>query len=291
MDRKASPKLRPARGSAIRSSTLPNDPQRDRSLLQIAEARAALAKEYKGITVGDRTPGLFPVFRTGKSLKSIVEAARSFEACLTEEQSRQVHFDIDSTNWRAWHNAHRFLLRHGLLLDELDDGQRQRATNLIRVSLSATGYESARDVMRLNEHAREITGRSEEYGEWFYWISIFGQPSLTEPWGWQLDGHHLIINCFVLGDQIVMTPDFRGSEPNFAEWGKFAGMRVFEEEESRGLELMNALTVDQQRRAIIGKKLPDEVFAGAQVDNLKLNYSGVPCRASRKATTGSFVEI
>ena len=282
MDRKGSPKLRPARGSAIRSSTLPNDPQRDRSLLQIAEARAALAKEYKGITVGDRTPGLFPVFRTGKSLKSIVEAARSFEACLTEEQSRQVHFDIDSTNWRAWHNAHRFLLRHGLLLDELDDGQRQRATNLIRVSLSATGYESARDVMRLNEHAREITGRSEEYGEWFYWISIFGQPSLTEPWGWQLDGHHLIINCFVLGDQIVMTPDFRGSEPNFAEWGKFAGTRVFEEEESRGLELMNALTVDQQRRAIIGKKLPDDVFAGAQVDNLKLNYSGVPCRALEK---------
>ncbi len=33
-----------------------------------------------------------------------------------------------------------------------------------------------------------------------------GQPSDTEPWGWQLDGHHVIINYFVLGDQVVMTP-------------------------------------------------------------------------------------
>jgi hypothetical protein len=46
------------------------------------------------------------------------------------------------------------------------------------------------------------------------------------------------------------------------EWGKFAGVRVFEEEESRGLELMNALTVDQQRRAIIGKKASGRRFCG-----------------------------
>ena len=40
-----------------------------------------------------------------------------------------------------------------------------------------------------------------------------GTPSAAEPWGWQLDGHHAIINYFVLGDQVVMTPLFAGSEP------------------------------------------------------------------------------
>jgi hypothetical protein len=40
-----------------------------------------------------------------------------------------------------------------------------------------------------------------------------GTPSATEPWGWQLDGHHAIVNYFVLGDQVVMTPHFFGSEP------------------------------------------------------------------------------
>ena len=67
--------------------------------------------------------------------------------------------------------------------------------------------------MKLNEHACELTGASEEYSEWYYWLSIFGTPSATEPWGWQFDGHHLIINCFVLGDQLVLTPQFMGSEP------------------------------------------------------------------------------
>jgi hypothetical protein len=32
-----------------------------------------------------------------------------------------------------------------------------------------------------------------------------GRPSASEPWGWQLDGHHAIISYFVLGDQVVMT--------------------------------------------------------------------------------------
>ena len=31
--------------------------------------------------------------------------------------------------------------------------------------------------MRLNEHVLEITGKAEEYGEWFYWVSMFGTPS------------------------------------------------------------------------------------------------------------------
>ncbi len=73
--------------------------------------------------------------------------------------------------------------------------------------------------MRLNETIREITGRDDEYGEWLYWLSLFGSRPQTEPWGWQLDGHHLIVNCFVLGDQVVITPVFMGSEPVVAdEW-------------------------------------------------------------------------
>jgi len=99
--------------------------------------------------------------------------------------------------------------------------------------------------MKLNEHAGEITGRPEDYREWYYWISIFGEPPLTEPWGWQIDGHHLIVNSFVWSDQMVMTTDFRGSEPVMANSGKYAGTQVFHDEESRGLAFMNALGSEQ----------------------------------------------
>jgi len=73
----------------------------------------------------------------------------------------------------------------------------------------------------------------------------------------------------------VMTPDFRGSEPVFAEFGKFAGTRVFHDEESQGLAFMEALSEEQQRDAIIGTQMPRDVFATAQMDNLSLDYAGI----------------
>src|SRR5919199_662126 len=100
--------------------------------------------------------------------------------------------------------------------------------------------------MRLNETIAEITGRFHEYGEWLYWLSVFGEPSASQPWGGQIDGHHLILNCFVLGDQVVMTPQFMGSEPVYAKTGKHAGTRVFEVEEAQGFGFMRALSADQQ---------------------------------------------
>ena len=101
--------------------------------------------------------------------------------------------------------------------------------------------------MRLNELVRTLTGSDAEYGEWLYWLSMMGTPSPDEPWGWQIDGHHLIVNCLVLGDQIVMTPMFMGSEPVAAEEGPYAGTRVFRAEEQQGLDLARALTPEQRR--------------------------------------------
>ncbi len=278
MDHKT-PNLRPALGPATRYSPVSNFPEPARSLVQNALARAqtALASDFRGITTDGRTApsGLFPIVKTGISVQPIIEAARTFAGLLTHEQQKAVNFEIDSTQWRAWSNMHVFLTRHGLLLDELSEHQREAALDMIRTSVSAAGYKSARDVMKLNHHAAEITGRADEFGEWYYWISIFGQPSSIEPWGWQIDGHHLIINCFILGDQLVTTPDFRGSEPNFAKSGKYAGTRVFHEEEARGIKLMNALSRNQQKQAIIGSQLPRDVITTAHVDNIELKHTGI----------------
>ena len=68
-----------------------------------------------------------------------------------------------------------------------------------------------------------------------------GTPSAKEPWGWQIDGHHLIINYFVLGDQVVMTPLFVGSEPVVANSGKYKGTEILQKEQNDGLALVKAL--------------------------------------------------
>jgi hypothetical protein len=102
-----------------------------------------------------------------------------------------------------------------------------------------------------------------------------GTPSADEPWGWQLDGHHLIINCFILKDQMVLTPMFMGSEPTTAETGKYAGTRVFEAEEQSGLALALALTPQQRQQTILAPDLPNEVFTTAFRDNFELRYEGI----------------
>jgi len=106
-------------------------------------------------------------------------------------------------------------------------------------------------------------------------MSIMGTPSATEPWGWQIDGHHLIVNCFILGDQMVLTPNFMGSEPVEAKFGKYQGTRVFKDEEDKGYALMSALSAEQQARARIGMELPFDVYCTAFNDNRVLPDEGI----------------
>lgn len=242
----------------------------------IQNAEAALAEPFKGITTdGTLVPGLFPIRSTGVSTHPIREAAQALLAALDPAQRAAIRFPVESDAWRRWSNIHIFTMRHGVCLEAMDPAQREHALALLQASLSAPGFQTARDIMRLNETIAEITDRWEEYGEWVYWLSLFGTPSADEPWGWQIDGHHLIINCFVLGDQVVMTPTFMGSEPVEADAGRYAGTRVFAAEEAGGLALARSLTAEQRRAAVLSDQLPPEVFTGAFRDNLELRYEGI----------------
>ena len=243
---------------------------------QLARARANMAAPFTGITTdGHVVSGLYALRKTGISVQPIIDAADAFLASLTSDERITASFEVDSVAWRSWSNIHPYLCRHGVCLDDLQDEQKHAALALVRASVSAAGYETARNVMKLNEHIREITGRDAEYGEWYYWMSIFGTPCATVPWGWQIDGHHLIVNCVVLGDQLVMTPTFMASEPVTATFGKYAGTRVFHEEEAKGFALMRALTLAQQQQARIGMELPGDVFTSGFRDNIESKAEGI----------------
>ena len=238
--------------------------------------RAGLAEPFRGVmTNGGIAPGLFALDKTGVPPAPLIAAARAFLAALTPEQRRNASFAIDDEAWRMWSNIHPWLMRHGVCLADLGGEAREAALALLRESLSAAGYQSARDVMRLNEHALEITGKPDEYSEWFYWVSLFGKPGEDDAWGWQIDGHHLNLNCLVVGDQLVLTPQFMGSEPVLARYGKYAGTRVFAAEEERGFALMRALSEGERQRATIGADLPSELFTAAFNDNRRIEPAGI----------------
>lgn len=242
----------------------------------VENACAAVEQPLKGITTdGTVIPGLFPLETTGVPTRSIREAADAFLEALNGQQRAKTLFPIDTVEWRKWSNIHRTIMRHGMPFFEMTDEQLDRALALLKESLSRQGFDTARDIMRLNETVMEMTGKLDEFGEDLYWLSIMGTPSATEPWGWQIDGHHLNINFFVLGDQVVMTPAFLGSEPVFAQSGKYAGTIVFKAEEQRGLAVIRSLSAEQRHKAVISPDLPRDLFTTAFRDNLELRYEGI----------------
>jgi hypothetical protein len=242
----------------------------------VEKSLAAAAEPFKGIsTDGTIIPGLFGIQKTGVSTQSIREAAAAFVGSLSSEQRAKTLFPVDTDQWRKWSNIHPTLMRHGTPLFEMNDTQRDHAFALVRESLSKEGFEEALNVMHLNETVLEMTGRLSEYGEDLYWLSIMGTPSATEPWGWQWDGHHLNINYFVLGDQVVVTPTFLGAEPVHAASGKYAGLRIFIDDEDRGLALIRALSQAQRAKTIIAPETAGENFITAFRDNLVLDNAGI----------------
>jgi hypothetical protein len=250
--------------------------QGDRMAMVREEIRRAVADPFKGVTTnGNVVPGLFRIESTGVSTKPVRAAADAFLAGLTDEQRAKTIFPVNDDEWRKWDNRS-FPPRQGVGFNEMTGAQRELAFALLRASLSAKGLQKTSDIMKLNGTLAELANDFDEYGRWAYWITVMGTPSDTEPWGWQLDGHHAIINYFVLGDQVVMTPTFMGSEPVRAEAGAFKGTVVMQDEQNKGMRLFNALDKGQQAKAVIrSSKGANENLAQAYRDNLVLDYAGI----------------
>lgn len=87
--------------------------------------------------------------------------------------------------------------------------------------------------------------------------TLVGSPSATGLWGFRFDGHHLVINYFVLGGQVVVRLCFWGSEPASMEIDG-ESVSVCREEVVAGLVLINSLTEAQKAVAIESATKPTE---------------------------------
>jgi hypothetical protein len=284
--------------TALNRSPRPTPPRIDESKVSqplqdlFAGWHFALKEPFKGLTAsGEVERGLFPLRQSGVSVVPLIAATNAFLSSLDDRQRAAVRFDIDGEMWRTWSNIHRNLMRHGLCLAELREHQRELAYAVMRAGIGARAYETARNAMKLNETLAELTELPLEFGEYFYWISIFGNPSTDGPWGWQLDGHHCNINSFVLSDRIVLTPMLLGSEPVTAAGGIYAGTTVLREEEAEGWAFMDALAPEQRTKALIGFDLPFDGYASGFQDNVVIPYNGLRSADMTQAQRAQFVKL
>jgi hypothetical protein len=210
-----------------------------------------LATPFKGMTTdGNIVPGLFALRPEGAPTREILDAVAALLTLLSPEQKNKVCLPLASRERELWQNSIVRYETFGLRLDEAPGVLQDAAMAVVRASLSAAGYEKTRSLMKLNAFLGDLVGAPRLLGEWCYQLHVFGEPSATEPWGWQLSGHHLVITCFILGEQMTLTPTFMGAEPRYVDEGKYAGIVAFEDEEHLGLQFARDLTAEQKRKAV-----------------------------------------
>lgn len=239
----------------------------------------ALSEPYRGIeTENGKESGLFSIKSTGVSTAPIQKAAKSFLNSLTEAQQERTQFAIDDDEWRKWCNVDNGIYhRQGISIKEMTTIQKETAFGLMQVSLSAKGLQLSKDIMKTDQTLKELNDGDLAYDEELYFFTLMGKPSLSEPWGWQLDGHHLVINYFVLGEQVVMSPVFMGGEPIITTSGKYKGNTLFQDEQNFGLDFMQSLSNELQTEALLSSSKQDnDIKAEASKDNVTLNYEGLP---------------
>lgn len=250
---------------------------------------------YKGITVdGQVIPNVHrlasPEEDQGAPIAEMVRAANKLISLTSREERQALIHQIDAHEWRAWMNPEIYISRHGIRLEEVSDPIVDGIHQVMRASLSEAGYYKAYGCMKVNHFLGEVVNGRKVMNVKSYNFSIFGTPSETEPWGWQIFGHHFVMNCFVVGKQMVLTPVFMGAEPNIIDSGPYKGTELFTDQEQTALELIKSIAMDQEvfERVRVYKELQGDEYpewryhradqrhlGGAFQDNRVIPYEGV----------------
>lgn len=207
-----------------------------------------------------------PQTKTGADM---VKAASKLVAALTPAQATKIVLAYDDPRRTDWHNIPK-PERKGLPLRDMPNELKDLTHELLKVSLSPSGYEKATRIMSLENNLFEDEKKLKTAplrDPQRYFLSIFGTPSSSGTWGFSFEGHHLSLN-FVVRDGAVVsdTPSFWGANPTivrtYITGGPEAGVRTLKDEEELGFKLVNSLDEKQRKVAILADKAPAEYRAG-----------------------------
>jgi hypothetical protein len=264
-----------------------------------------LAEPFRGITTdGVVREGLFALADEGFRPAPAVAAARALLETLTEAERSAIEHPLDAHQWREWYNPEWLVNSHGVRLDRARPETGTAAIDLVRACLSEEGFEKFERARSANLYLGEIYDLRHLMSEWTFHFLLFGTPSETEPWGWSMYGHHITLNCLVVGHQVVISPSFLGVEPTLIDRGGGDRFRLFTRESADGLALMRSLTPEQRARAVIFPKMHDPTMepdrwhfaderhlGGAYRDNRIIPNEGVCVDEFTQAQRDALLEI
>ena len=209
---------------------------------------------------------------TTKTERLMVESGKMFVESLDRFQEDRTLLDFDARNRTEWHYfpERSFIStygygRNGITFKDMSPKQKHLANALLTSGLSREGYVKVVQVMALEDIIRIIEDDSSGHRDTEnYHFSIFGSPSMTDNWGWRVEGHHLSLHyTFKDGRLVSSSPTFLGANPHEVAQGVHKGLRALGLEEDLALALMNSLDEEQKRKAVYDDIAPADILTMA----------------------------
>src|SRR5262249_12387900 len=116
-----------------------------------------------------------------------------------------------------------------------------------------------------------------------YYFSIFGEPSEKGTWAYRVEGHHVSLHFTVVDGKVVSSPLFFGSNPAMIKEGPRKGFRVLAREEDLGRDVIQSLTPEQKKVAIVTKEAYKDILTEA---SRKAALTGQPTGLSAAKMNG-----
>ncbi len=209
--------------------------------------------------------------------EAIAAAAAALIESLDDSQREQLLQPLDTEERREWTNLPARPDADGLRLGLMNDSQVKLACELMASLFSEQGYRKMCNIMLADDQLLRGGRARQGFGTEEFSIVIFGEPSATEPWGFQLDGHHVGVNVSVTGEDMTMSPSFIGTQPeafNIAD----NRIRPIGDEIDGAYALAGSLTDDQRRRAILRPER-GRILTGPGRDDQVPTPKGIPCES------------
>ncbi len=225
--------------------------------------------------------------------RSVETTVSQFLATLTTDELTKTTFPFTDSLRRKWTNLPTGMVpRAGIGYGTLSDKSRLAFHRVLSALLSSQGYLKVNSIMALDDILNTLYQQAFDDGKidqktlgmmqglkWAhgnFYISVWGKPQGKDPWGLDFGGHHLALNVTVTGSTVGVSPLFYGTDPSEVKSGKYAGLRVLSKEEDYGFLLINALSANQQAKAILKQDVPKDIITSPQASQRITSYYGIP---------------
>ena len=228
------------------------------------------------------------------TIHNLRHAVDNFLNTLNDELKAKASFSFEDEERFNWHFVPK-TDRKGVAVEDLDPTQREALMNVLSTALSDEGYRKVSEIMQLEVVLQIIEGLepgNRRRNPEMYYLSVFGDPNGSDPWGWRFEGHHISLNFTSLtGELTSVSPSFMGTNPAIVRETDYKGKEVLKLEQDLGRAFVKSLSEEQLAKALILEEAPGDVITFVDREINVKEFEGITYKELTEEQQGKLIEL